>query len=114
VGETYLWNTYVARIPREELGLAVSVKNVNNVELQNPAYPNPATTIIHFPVEDKYLETGVRISFYTSSGKTALSRPVQGRGNSIEIDLKNLAKGIYVYEITKENKVLNTGKFIKN
>ena len=114
VGDTYHSNLYLARIPRAELGLAVSVKNIPKAKQEGFAYPNPANNIIHFPIAKEYLEKGVQIQIHTLRGKTALSRPIQGVGNSIEININNLPQGIYVYKIIDENKVMSTGKFIKN
>ena len=112
VGDTYHFNLYVTQIPREELGLVTSVVNCESKLQDIAAYPNPATDIIYFRI-GKLLKQGVRIILHTITGKTALSKPVKGNGNTIEVNITNLPKGVYLYEIIYKDIIINNGKFIK-
>ena len=114
VGETYHSNLYVTRIPREELGLTTSVQNIEDGPVMAKPFPNPAKTTISFPLEHRFVTDGVRLNFYTLTGKTALSKPITGYGNCIEVDINNLPKGMYVYEIIYKGQKISSGEFLKN
>ena len=111
---SYLFNIFVSIIPREELGLTTSVKTIKNDNFRSNPYPNPASDKICFPLASNILSKGVKLIFHTFSGKTALSKPITGTGNCIEVDIGNLPKGMYIYEIIYQNRKIDSGKFIKN
>jgi hypothetical protein len=114
VGDTYHYNLYVTRIPREELGLVTSVQDIEDGPVMAKPYPNPATTKINFPLDPGFLSDGVRLNFYTFTGKTALSKPIKGFGNCIEVDINNLPKGVYIYEVIHKGQKISSGEFLKN
>ncbi len=112
VGDTFNYNLFVAQIPREELGLITSVKT-DNALVTLPAYPNPSTGKINFRIPEKILKDGIRIFIKTVSGKTVLNKPVNGTGNTIEVNISGLPEGLYTYRITQKENIISQGKFIK-
>ena len=77
----------------------------------NP-YPNPASNLLYF---DNY-ENGVtknNVSIYNCTGN--LVKQIQGSNfeNTLQIDVSDLKSGIYLYTITSEAAIKNTGKFSK-
>ncbi len=70
-------------------------------------YPNPTFDFLNFKTQlDK---SGVSINIYNLEGKLILEQK-----SIIEpIELSDLILGIYVYELIKDDSILQTGKFIK-
>lgn len=112
VGNSFNYNLFVTQIPREELELTTSVTNALLNTTQS-AYPNPATDKIHFKLNKKELQNGVRIIIHTITGKKVLSKPIYGIGNVLEVNINNLPEGIYLFEIINDNQIISQGKFIK-
>jgi len=72
-------------------------------------YPNPATTELTIR---KAVQVGsCTVEFFSITGKKVLSQ--QLTNNTTKIDISNLQKGSYIYKITDNNKVLDSGKWIK-
>lgn len=71
-------------------------------------YPNPAKDVIHLMANDLEIE---QIKIMDASGKVFLS--VQNPEKEMPIDVSMLAKGIYLFEITTTNQVLNKS-FVKD
>jgi len=82
VGNTYHFNLYVTRIPREELELTTTVVRIEENAAYSPVFPNPANDNVSFILNANDLQNGVRIIFHTLTGKTALDKPVKGAGNT--------------------------------
>ncbi len=112
VGDTFNYNLFVTQIPRAELGLTTSVKDIEK-KPGFQAFPNPATDKINLYAGYENLSDGVRIILRTVNGKTVLNKPVCGNGTTIEIDISSLPATVYIYQILKNNNIISQGKFIK-
>lgn len=112
VGNTFNYNLFVKQIPREELGLTTTVKTYS-WKTQASVFPNPASKTVNFRIDKDVINEGVRITLQTVTGKKVLSKPVQGVGNTLQVDVSDLPKGVILYQITKNKKIISQGKFIK-
>ncbi len=72
-------------------------------------YPNPATTQLTI---QKAVQVGnCNVEFYNITGKKVFYQELTS--NTTKIDISNLQKGSYIYKITDNNKILDSGKWIK-
>ncbi len=73
-------------------------------------YPNPATDYITFSSD---IRTNDRVlTIYDNFGKTIIKKDFQEQ--TTKLSLSDLDSGIYTYKLSKGNKILNSGSFIKN
>ena len=81
----------------------VSEVNGNYLSIQFELFPNPADESVRIHCSEFKTETGT-IEILTSEGKT-LQKKTVGKGNTdIEMELKDLAAGMYMCRITVGNK----------
>lgn len=73
-------------------------------------YPNPATTSIFFELKARNPQEPAQLRIYNFLGKKVVDIP---RLNShIRIDLNNLNRGIYIYQLTDaQGRIMESGKF---
>ena len=82
--------------------LPTSIKHL--FDKQMCAYPNPSVNYINFKIEYNYND----ITIYNINGKKVCKINVK---NKNIVTIKNLTSGIYIYQLSSDNK-LTTGKFI--
>jgi len=82
---------------------ATSVPEVDNNAYT--VYPNPASESVTFEIPEPSINTTVDI--FTIHGKKILSQ----RLNNHTVDVSNMSKGIYLYQLNIDNKIYN-GKLI--
>lgn len=70
-------------------------------------YPNPTTGIITV----KGLTANAQIELYDTLGKSVLSKIINS--GSADINVSSISQGIYIYKISVDNKILQTGKMVK-
>lgn len=88
--------------------------NTGIIDLWNPknplkVFPNPAIDIINFQANN--IETGSVLTIYNNFGQKIIEKKFDDL--LIEINTSALIPGVYVYKLIKENKILNSGSFIK-
>lgn len=71
-------------------------------------YPNPIENEININIENK---NQVNVKIYNLDGKLLLSKPIETK--NAKISTSNLKKGIYIIEISENNKIIKTEKMIK-
>ncbi len=72
-------------------------------------YPNPATSELTI---QKAVQVGkCTVEFYSITGKKVFSQNLTN--STTKIDISNLEKGSYIYKISDNNKIIETGKWIK-
>jgi len=81
---------------------------------QNPrqirCYPNPATTAIFFELKARNPQESAQLRIYNFLGKKVVDIPRMN--TSIRIDLNNLNRGIYIYQLTDvQGRIMESGKF---
>lgn len=86
-----------------------SIINFDN-EAQIQVYPNPATHVIHFEIDEQILTGNLEI--YSIEGKRIGIHNLQGGINTVHVG--HLQNGFYFYKIFVDGVVLGTGKFVKN
>jgi hypothetical protein len=94
----------------------VGIKN-NLVAADVNLYPNPANEAITIDLGDVELSNEAQFKVIDVLGKEVKSLNLNSKANGVSktsLDLKDLEKGVYFYSIITNNKILKTGKFIKN
>ena len=76
------------------------------------AYPNPVSTIINFEFEKTYNHK-MLLEIYDVLGQRIYDISISGNENNIKINLEGFNKGIYFYKWTRNDKIIGTGKFVK-
>ena len=95
---------------------AITPNNSNaNPVLSVVAYPNPATDFVNITVKTD-APKNMTLKLYDIFGMLVGS-PIEISGitteNTIQINVSNFRRGVYVYTLSAENKVLFTDKIIK-
>ncbi|MFI5219936.1 MAG: T9SS type A sorting domain-containing protein [Bacteroidia bacterium] len=85
-------------------GTGINEVNENELSL----FPNPVTDKINITTKGNEL---VEANFFDVTGRKILR---QSFTNSISINAEQLAKGIYLYEVSNKNGVIKKGKVVKN
>lgn len=113
-GENCYGNLVIYKVSREELGLPpVQVFDIEKQHNESKVYPNPATDIVNICFNKDLYQERTRIKLYNNSGKKIYDFQLPHNGNTLQLNIKNLEKGLYVYEITYKKQLLSKGKFIK-
>lgn len=95
---------------------AITPNNSNaNPVLSVVAYPNPATDLVNITVKTDAPKS-MTLKLYDIFGMS-VGAPIEISGttteNTIQINVSNFRRGVYVYTLSAENKVLFTDKIIK-
>jgi len=89
-----------------------SISAISSIDMKNNmiAYPNPTTDFVHFsfPENQPIIKT---VSIYNMQGQIVKTGSVNKQNS--KISLKSLSAGLYFYHITENNKLLQTGKIVK-
>jgi len=73
-------------------------------------YPNPATTAIFFELKARNPQESAQLRIYNFLGKKVVDIPRMN--TNIRIDLNNLNRGIYIYQLTDvQGRIMESGKF---
>jgi hypothetical protein len=114
-GENCYGNLVIYYVSREDLGLEpVQVFDTETNDNSSNVYPNPTSGIIHFYVNKELLTEQSRIKLYNSSGRKIYDYRLPDKGNTLQLNISNLERGWYVYEISNETQIISKGKFVKN
>ncbi len=113
VGENCHGNLVIYYVSRDDLGITTGVFDTEMPDNKAVVYPNPATDIVNIHVDKELLARNSRIKLYNSTGRKVYDYKLPDKGNTLQLNIKNIEKGLYLYEITNENRILSKGKFIK-
>ncbi len=72
-------------------------------------YPNPSSDFVQFETLD--IEQGRQISIFDVNGRQVYTNDFSNRKTKISV--KEFPSGLYTYQVTLKNKLLNRGTFIK-
>lgn len=89
--------------------------NTGFIDLWNPkkslkVYPNPATDMISFSVNE--IKTASTLTIYDNFGRKIVEKDFTER--VIKPNTSDYVPGVYVYNLINGNNILNSGTFIKN
>lgn len=112
-GTRYDWNTqinerdiYVIKVNKD--GLILSAGGTISEKVKEAIlFPNPATDKI-------YVRTALRgltLSLFDVNGRYVMNEEIQSMSD--QFDISNLVSGIYFYRFTKDEKMIDSGKLIK-
>ena len=97
------------------LNIITSKDNDSNLVLSVVAHPNPTIDVVNITVKLDVPKTMV-LRLYNISGML-VGPPIEINGNTtestVQINLGNFRRGVYVYTLSAENKVLFVDKIIK-
>jgi len=93
-----------------EIETNTGIINLNTNLINVEVYPNPTTSYVEF--ETIEFDKDRNINIYNLSGKLISTTPFNNFKTIV--DVSELYPALYTYSITKNNKILNSGSFIKN
>jgi len=80
--------------------------------LNNRIFPNPTSELINVHFE-KMIEAPMVVKIYSETGVQILSRDIFEETNLVQLDMRELAPGIYFMRINTENSLLLTERIVK-
>ena len=86
----------------------VGIKEMLTPEIQLSVYPNPSTEKVTVHIEK---ETNGMVFIYDYLSRKVGEYPVDG--TQMNIDVKDYAAGSYLINVVEDNKVITTGRFVK-
>lgn len=89
--------------------------NTGIIDLWSPkkplkVYPNPATDVINFSAIE--IKTGSVLTIYDNFGRKIAENDFPN--TSSKINISDFIPGVYAYALSLNNRILNSGTFIKN
>lgn len=89
--------------------------NTGIIDLWSPkkslkVYPNPATDMISFSMNE--IKTASTLTIYDNFGRKIADNGFTN--TSLKIDISGFIPGVYTYVLSLNNRILNSGTFIKN
>lgn len=108
----YIYFIEIIKLTREDFGSPWSTIEYTS---QNgaKAYPNPTSDIINIPTNG-IQSADSEIAIFDLNGKKYVSRRIDKMSDVVSIDIQNLEKGMYVYQVISRDKMIARGTFIKN
>jgi len=91
-------------------GVITVIKGSLPSEINTVAYPNPTTDFVYFSFAENQ-QSIKTVSIYNMQGQIVKTESVNKQNS--KISLKSLPAGLYFYRITENNKLLQTGKIVK-
>lgn len=102
------------KMRREDFNpIPCSVSEMQQEEIQAPAYPNPTKNILNIDISGLPADLKHRIQITDISGRICMDRIIRGEGNVLNVGVSSLKPGIYVYTIYNTEKTIAENKFIK-
>jgi hypothetical protein len=89
-------------------GLFDGIEEVNNIKVA--VFPNPATQYVQFDLSQSNIENA-KLRIYNAVGKLAMELDARGE-NTMNINVEDLPRGIYLYRIEGNNEMSKTSKLI--
>lgn len=86
----------------------VSVSKAISPVTQMIAYPNPSNGIVKLTMPNELQLQQYEVSVFDAYGKNVFSRVVRSDGNNIVVDLRQMAKGLYLINVSggKKNEIV--------
>jgi hypothetical protein len=94
-----------------ELAADITSLDISNTSENISVFPNPFTGSINVVINE-VIQTNSEIHLYNPMGMMVLSKKLTPQLNTIETN--NLAKGIYLYNVISDGKILKYGKLVRN
>lgn len=112
----YNWQVQQADCQSNPVAVTASVSTCTDIHEQiNGAevvlYPNPASDKLFVSLGDHMIAENIMIEIYDALGKMVCSQPIHEKSN--EVDVSNLARGVYTCKITSASKQTTIIRFIK-
>ncbi len=86
-----------------DFGSSTSIEDVPETPVS--VFPNPASETVTFSWGEKYIR--LNLELYDLTGKQVISRSID---NNETIGVDQLSRGIYLYKLTDNNDIIDTGK----
>ena len=95
----------VVRFRKSGVGVAENVANLGH------AYPNPASSVVHFDYELSASNT-VSVSVYNLLGQEVLNQNLNSLQGQVTISVADLNEGIYFCNLVVNGRAVKTEKFV--
>ena len=102
----------ITKIKREDFTMA-NLSVSQDSQGQAPPYPNPTEHLLFIPLSDLDFTTG-RLRVFDQRGLPVMDRIIHRTDEMLQLDVSNLKKGLYYYQIYTDDRTLLTERFIKN
>jgi len=127
VGWTYsfTFNTagvynYICGVHGSSMSGKITVGNVTGIQDNvseinaNKAFPNPASEMLFIPLSAKYSlqDRNLKLNIYNLNGKS-FDKKVSAQTDMLKVNINTLDEGIYFYELSDADKIVGSGKFVK-
>ncbi len=108
------WGSGILDFNIDENSLSTTNSIANSNTVQATLYPNPAKNFVNISLENNTINyNNVTISVFNMNGQKVLSKQHNFNGNTpIKLATSNLATGMYLVNITSNNKKIATKKLI--
>lgn len=99
---------YIDSVSLVNCTTTINVKKLSKVSTDVFVFPNPATDKLNISINNG---ESSEISIYNITSRRLLH---ENFTSSISLNIESLAKGVYIYEIRNNGKIVKNGKVIKN
>jgi len=112
ISSSTLLNVSGSKLWIDKLSIEINTGIIDLWNQKTPlkVYPNPATDLINFS-SDK-VETGNILTIYDNFGRKITEKEFTSK--VVNVNTSGFAPGVYTYKLHLDNKILNSGTFIKN
>lgn len=101
----------IYKLDSKDFGIDVSISDVV-FESEMRFFPNPVSSVLNINVED-IINEKIRISIFDALGRRYLDKEVLIDGNTLSLDTSPLEEGIYIYNVSTNERCILRDKFIK-
>ena len=91
---------------------SVGIKDIESTKSNIIIYPNPFSTFTTITLNDLAKTNNVEIKMYNVLGEVVLNEMLSKQSNTFETS--QLPSGIYIYKITSNNNIIQSGRLISN
>lgn len=103
------------KVMPDDLNIVTRVTDVPNPDFNSVVWPNPAADIVNIDISAMENGSNLRLAIYDASGRKCFDATEVVSGRFLEVNLRSLPAGVYLYVVTSKNEVDRiSGKFIKN
>jgi hypothetical protein len=101
------------KVLREDINIITTIEFVELADISVNAWPNPCQNELNIGIEAWNRQGQIRLQIFNASGKKMTDRVIEGEGNLLRVNVTNLKRGAYIYQVYLPDGNTVHGKFIK-
>jgi hypothetical protein len=101
------------KVMPEDMTIVTSVEEIPQKVGSNLTWPNPSQNEVNISLTGFEIGEKLRFRLYDMQGNKCLDKQIQVSGNTLKVELQNLASGTYTYEIESKDGNHIQSKIIK-